>query len=164
MAFPGRIDIKLVRGAYWKNKNQPQGFIWNSGHDGKQRTDECYNALMERFAHAPNIGRLTAGTHNEESVKRLTKLQAENRPGGPELMYGKLRGFGEYMVPDNIPCSDYMPFGEILKAAYMTRRGTDLMSATDGGKSRGKVEFGHIMRELRARAASTLHQGDGRAH
>lgn len=152
LAREKKPGIKLVRGAYMGPKfTAERGRIW----DDKTQTDACYDDSLEQklIGHIPV---LTIATHNQESLRRASRL---NRGGSNyPLDTATLLGMGDGLeVDEDLPQNKYVPYtgsgGSILgAAAYWSRRGTEFARNTvEGGITRGEQEFGWIDDELRRR-------------
>tara|TARA_B000000475_G_scaffold259358_1_gene242225 strand:+ start:7645 stop:8475 length:831 start_codon:yes stop_codon:yes gene_type:complete len=109
-----KIGIKLVRGAYYNNKDTE---LFNNKID----TDYSYNNGIEYLINN-NIDNVVLATHNSESIDYSISLNAKNN-----IMYAQLLGMGDNisnnLVKKNKKVFKYVPYGNIFELyPYLLRR------------------------------------------
>lgn len=109
-----KIGIKLVRGAYYNNKDTE---LFNNKID----TDYSYNNGIEYLINN-NIENVVLATHNSESIDYSISLNAKNN-----IMYAQLLGMGDNisnnLVKKNKKVFKYVPYGNIFELyPYLLRR------------------------------------------
>ena len=126
-----KLGVKLVRGAYMEKERErakDQGYP-SPIHDSKSDTDRNYDLALEFCVNNfPNI-QLVAGTHNEDSSKRLVSLMTDNniQPSDSHIYFSQLYGMSDNisynLAAGNYNVVKYVPYGPILDVMpYLIRR------------------------------------------
>ena len=125
------LGAKLVRGAYMekeRDRAKKKGYP-SPIHASKQETDDDYNAALLYCVQNIKDIRLIAGTHNEDSSRKLTELMrvAHLAESDSRIFYSQLYG-----MSDNISFNlahagfnvvKYVPYGPVkLVMPYLIRR------------------------------------------
>ena len=122
---------KLVRGAYMEKEreralkeNYPSPI-----HDGKEATDNDYNAALDFCMQNLDAIAVNAATHNEASCLHLARMMdAQGLPRNhPHILFSQLYGMGEH-ITYNLAKAGYnamklVPYGPVREAIpYLIRR------------------------------------------
>lgn len=157
------FGVKLVRGAYLeKERDRAQALGYrNPLCPDKAATDRHFDAalgfLAERF---PRIA-LCAGTHNEASTQRLTRLMQQHGLANDDtrVFFAQLYGMGDHLsynlADAGYHVAKYVPYGPVRSVIpYLIRRAEE-NSSIEGQSSR---ELAMLERERarRARPGDTL--------
>lgn len=152
------LGVKLVRGAYLDQENdraQKQGYP-SPIQSRKADTDRDYDLAIEFcLDNHPNIG-LIAGTHNEQSAKRLVELMINKgiEPNDPRIYFSQLYGMSDN-ISYNLAAAGfnvvkYVPYGPVKDVMpYLIRRAEENTSIS-GQTGR---ELSLIMKEKTRRRA-----------
>ena len=126
-----KLGVKLVRGAYMEKERErakQQGYP-SPIHNTKEDTDRDYDAALKFcIDHHPNI-QLVAGTHNENSSRKLTELMTEKNISASDSniyfsqLYGMSDNISYNLAADHFNVVKYVPYGPILDVMpYLIRR------------------------------------------
>lgn len=150
------VGVKLVRGAYMEKERER---AYHLGYESpiqpdKEATDRDYDAaVVYCIEHADRLS-LIAGSHNEESARKLTELMAENglEKGDKRVWFSQLYGMSDNLsfnlAKDGYNTVKYLPFGPVEETLpYLIRRAEENTSAA-GQTSR---ELKLIQREMQRR-------------
>lgn len=150
------LGVKLVRGAYMeKERERAEEMGYESPiQPDKEATDTDYNdAILYCLDHLDTVA-FVAGTHNEESNRRLARLLHDRNiaPNHPHVFFSQLYGMSDnlsYVLAKNgFNVSKYLPYGPVRDAVpYLIRRAQENTSVA-GQMSR---ELDLIERELQRR-------------
>ena len=153
-----RLGVKLVRGAYIKDKTEDRTKI----HDKKEESDRCYDAAFEKLYRSGKVAMITVATHNEESLRLAARITAEDaeRHNETKVISATLMGMGDSIDFGGLKRSKYVPYvknGDSIMGAieYFGRRGVEFMgSPGEGGMTRGDKEYFAVMDELKQRLSA----------
>lgn len=147
---------KLVRGAYMEKEREraaEQGYP-SPVYETKEETDAAYDAAIDYCLKHHEDMAFVAGTHNEESTGRLTRLMHDMgiAPDHPHIFFSQLYGMGDnlsYVLAANgYNVSKYVPYGPVSDSIpYLIRRAEENTSVA-GQVSR---ELDLLSRELKRR-------------
>jgi len=123
--------VKLVRGAYMEKERAravSKGYPSPIQPD-KNATDRDYNEAMNFIIHNKEHFALCAGTHNEESSLKLSKLLQQNSilPDDSRFYFSQLLGMSDHisynLADAGYNVAKYVPFGPIREVMpYLLRR------------------------------------------
>jgi len=152
------LAVKLVRGAYMEKERAraaEKGYSSPIQLDKKATDGDFDRAIEYSLEHINNIA-LVAGTHNEESVKKITlMLEAKGiEPNHPHVFFSQLYGMSDnlsyVLAKNNFNVSKYLPYGAVKDVMpYLIRRAHE-NTAVMGQVSR---ELDLIGKELKRRKA-----------
>jgi proline dehydrogenase len=125
------LGFKLVRGAYLEKENDTAAEEGRPSpiNPTKEATDREYNeALKFCVAHLDRIA-ICAGTHNEDSVRLLVELMAQNNivANDERIHFAQLLGMSDH-ISFNLAAAGYLvakyvPYGTVAELLpYLTRR------------------------------------------
>ncbi len=126
-----KLGVKLVRGAYMEQERErakQQGYP-SPIHDTKTDTD-CDYDLAVKFCidNYPDI-QLVAGTHNDDSARKLTELMAARNISASDSniyfsqLYGMSDNISYNLAANQFNVVKYVPYGPILDVLpYLIRR------------------------------------------
>ncbi len=150
------IGVKLVRGAYMeKERDRAEALQYASPiQPDKESTDRDYDAAVEFcIEHRDRIS-VVAGSHNEESAKKLTELMKEHSldKGDPHVWFSQLYGMSDNLsfnlAKEGYNTVKYLPFGPVEETLpYLIRRAEENTSAA--GQTGRELKL--IKKELRRR-------------
>ncbi len=152
-----KVGVKLVRGAYMEKERQRAATLGIASpiHADKKATDAAYDAAVEFCVQNIADFGLFAGTHNEESLRRLTRLMAKHgiKSNDHRIEMSQLLGMSDNLTFNlahhGYLASKYVPYGPIAAVLpYLVRRAEE-NSAVAGQAGR---ELQLIDRELKRRA------------
>lgn len=150
------LAVKLVRGAYMEKERERAAEMGYESpiHETKADTDADYDAAIEYCLKHFNDMAFVAGTHNEESTRKLAEMMHESgiSPEHPNIFFSQLYGMGDtisYVLANHgYNVSKYVPYGPVADSIpYLIRRAEENSSAA-GQVSR---ELEMIDRELKRR-------------
>lgn len=150
------LAVKLVRGAYMeKERERAEEMNYPSPiQPDKAATDRDYDAAIEFCLENIDKIAFVAGTHNEQSVRRLTELLHEKgiSPNHPHVFFSQLYGMSDnlsYVLAKNdYNVSKYVPYGPVKDALpYLIRRAKENTSVI--GQMSRELEL--INQELKKR-------------
>lgn len=148
--------LKLVRGAYMEKERER---AYDMGYKSpiqpdKESTDRDYDLAIEYIIANHNRLHLMAGSHNEESTRKLTELMEKHglEKGSENVWFSQLYGMSDnlsfVLAKEGYKVVKYLPFGPIEKTLpYLIRRAEENTSAA-GQTSR---ELKLIEKELKRR-------------
>jgi proline dehydrogenase len=152
------LAVKLVRGAYMeKERGRAEEMGYPSPiHADKAATDRAFDAAVEYCLDNIEEIAFVAGTHNDESVRKMTeRLNAKNiHPNNPHVFFSQLYGMSDnlsYVLAKNkYNVSKYVPYGAVNDVVpYLARRAEE-NTAVVGQMSR---ELDLVSKELERRKA-----------
>ncbi|MDB4683014.1 proline dehydrogenase family protein, partial [Crocinitomicaceae bacterium] len=151
--------IKLVRGAYMEKERKradEMGYPSPIQPD-KESTDRDYDIALDYILKNINYLSLVAGTHNENSSKKLA-LALENHnisKDDPRIFFAQLLGMSDHisfnLADHNYNVAKYVPFGPIKEVMPYLLRRADENTSVAGQTGR---ELGLIKLELLSRKAN----------
>ncbi len=150
------LAVKLVRGAYMeKERERAEEMGYESPiQPDKKATDMDYDLAIDYCLENIEEIAFVAGTHNEESVKKLAEqVHAKGfAHDNPHIFFSQLYGMSDnlsYVLADNdFNVSKYVPYGPVADAVpYLIRRAKENSSVT-GQVSR---ELDLISKEIQRR-------------
>lgn len=138
------LGVKLVRGAYLEKENKAAAAEGRPSplNASKEATDKMYNTAL-KFC-VENLARmaLVAGTHNEDSVLKLTALMRAHKiaPQDPRIHFAQLLGMSDHisynLAAAGYNVAKYVPYGTVAELLpYLTRRAQE-NSSVAGQSSR----------------------------
>lgn len=148
--------LKLVRGAYMEKERER---AYDMGYKSpiqpdKESTDRDYDLAIEYIIENHDKLFLMAGSHNEESNRRLTQLMEKNglEKGSTNVWFSQLYGMSDnlsfVLAKEGYNVVKYLPFGPIEKTLpYLIRRAEENTSAA-GQTNR---ELNLIQKEMKRR-------------
>jgi proline dehydrogenase len=152
-----RVGVKLVRGAYMEKERLRASKLGLPSpiHVNKAATDAAFDAAVELcIKHIDDFG-LFVGTHNEDSLRRLTVLMkaAGLQANDDRIEMSQLLGMSDNLTYNlafqGYHTSKYVPYGPVASVLpYLVRRAEE-NSAVAGQAGR---ELQLIDAELRRRA------------
>lgn len=125
------LAVKLVRGAYMeKERERAEEMGYPSPiHADKAASDRDFDAAIDYCLENIDEIAFVAGTHNEESVRKLSSKLEERkiRHDHPHVFFSQLYGMGDnlsYILAKNkFNVSKYVPYGAVRDVIpYLTRR------------------------------------------
>ncbi|MEO7659016.1 MAG: proline dehydrogenase family protein [Pyrinomonadaceae bacterium] len=150
------LGAKLVRGAYMEKERERAAEMGYPSpiHPTKAATDADFDAAVDYcLGHLDDVA-FVAGTHNEESTRRLALKMYERGLASdhPNIFFSQLYGMGDnlsyVLAKNNYNVSKYLPYGPVADTVpYLIRR-ADENSSTAGQVGR---ELELIRRELNRR-------------
>ncbi len=150
------LGAKLVRGAYMEKERERAAEMGYPSpiHPNRAATDADFDAAIDYcLGHLDDVA-FVAGTHNEESTRRLALRMYELGLASdhPNIFFSQLYGMGDnlsyVLAKNNYNVSKYLPYGPVADTVpYLIRR-ADENSSTAGQVGR---ELDMIRRELRRR-------------
>lgn len=152
------LAVKLVRGAYMeKERERAEEMNYPSPiQPDKAATDRDFDAAIEYCLENVEDIAFVAGTHNEESVRKLSAMLEEKgiEPNHSHVFFSQLYGMSDnlsYVLAKNkFNVSKYVPYGAVKDVMpYLTRRAHE-NTAVMGQVSR---ELDLIGKELKRRKA-----------
>ena len=151
--------IKLVRGAYMEKERKradEMGYPSPIQPD-KESTDRDYDIALDYILKNINYLSLVAGTHNENSSKKLA-LALENHnisKDDSRIFFAQLLGMSDHisfnLADHNYNVAKYVPFGPIKEVMPYLLRRADENTSVAGQTGR---ELGLIKSELQSRKAN----------
>ena len=151
--------IKLVRGAYMEKERKradEMGYPSPIQPD-KESTDRDYDIALDYILKNINYLSLVAGTHNENSSKKLA-LALENHnisKDDSRIFFAQLLGMSDHisfnLADNNYNVAKYVPFGPIKEVMPYLLRRADENTSVAGQTGR---ELGLIKLELLSRKAN----------
>ena len=152
-----KVGIKLVRGAYIEKENLKAYELGKPSPicESKELTDQNFNNGLDYMLSKLNIGSLFMGSHNEQSILRVTKWMSKNKisKNHPHIWFSQLYGMADH-ISFNLASSGYqvvkyVPYGPVNEVIpYLIRRAEENTSIT-GQTPR---ELSLIKKELERRA------------
>jgi len=156
VAEGAKYGVKVVRGAYMEKERRLAAArgVPSPIHETKGETDSDYErAIIFCLKHLENLA-LIAGTHNEESTKRLITLMNVGgvSPEDKRIWFSQLFGMSDNitnaLAKAGFNVAKYVPYGPVKDAVpYLARRAQE-NTAVLGQVSR---EYEMISREIRRR-------------
>ena len=152
-----KVGIKLVRGAYIEKENLKAYKLGKPSpiFESKELTDQNFNNGLDYMLSKLNIGSLFMGSHNEQSILRVTKWMSKNKisKNHPHIWFSQLYGMADH-ISFNLASSGYqvvkyVPYGPVNDVIpYLIRRAEENSSIT----SQTPRELSLIKKELERRA------------
>ena len=152
-----KVGIKLVRGAYIEKENLKAYKLGKPSPicESKELTDQNFNNGLDYMLSKLNIGSLFMGSHNEQSILRVTEWMSKNKisKNHPHIWFSQLYGMADH-ISFNLASSGYqvvkyVPYGPVNEVIpYLIRRAEENTSIT-GQTPR---ELSLIKKELERRA------------
>ena len=152
-----KVAIKLVRGAYIEKENLKAYELGKPSPicESKELTDQNFNNGLDYMLSKLNIGSLFMGSHNEQSILRVTEWMSKNKisKNHPHIWFSQLYGMADH-ISFNLASSGYqvvkyVPYGPVNDVIpYLIRRAEENTSIT-GQTPR---ELSLIKKELERRA------------
>ena len=152
-----KVGIKLVRGAYIEKENLKAYELGKPSPicESKELTDQNFNNGLDYMLSKLNIGSLFMGSHNEQSILRVTEWMSKNKisKNHPHIWFSQLYGMADH-ISFNLASSGYQvvkyfPYGPVNEVIhYLIRRAEENTSIT-GQTPR---ELSLIKKELERRA------------
>ena len=156
-----KVGIKLVRGAYIEKENLKAYELGKPSPicESKELTDQNFNNGLDYMLSKLNIGSLFMGSHNEQSILRVTEWMSKNKisKNHPHIWFSQLYGMADH-ISFNLASSGYqvvkyVPYGPVNEVIpYLIRRAEENTSIT-GQTPR---ELSLIKKELERRARVLL--------
>ena len=151
--------IKLVRGAYMeKERKRSEDMGYPSPiQPNKEATDRDYDIALDYILKNINYFSLVAGTHNENSSKKLAlSLEKHNiSKDDSRIFFAQLLGMSDHisfnLADHNYNVAKYVPFGPIKEVMPYLLRRADENTSVAGQTGR---ELGLIKSELQSRKAN----------
>ena len=151
--------IKLVRGAYMeKERKRSEDMGYPSPiQPNKEATDRDYDIALDYILKNINYFSLVAGTHNENSSKKLAlSLEKYNiSKDDSRIFFAQLLGMSDHisfnLADHNYNVAKYVPFGPIKEVMPYLLRRADENTSVAGQTGR---ELGLIKSELQSRKAN----------
>ncbi len=150
------LGVKLVRGAYMEKERaraRQMGYPSPIQPD-KESSDRDFDAGVEYVVENLEKGRLVAGSHNQESCRKLVDLMKNNNiePSDHRIWFSQLYGMSDHLsfnlAKAGYNVVKYLPFGPVKDTLpYLIRRAEENTSAS-GQTSR---ELLLIQKEMRRR-------------
>ena len=152
--------IKLVRGAYMeKERSRAKEMEYLSPIQiDKESTDRDYDLALDYILKNINYLSLVAGTHNEDSSKKLAmSLEKHNlSKDDSRIFFAQLLGMSDHisfnLADNNYNVAKYVPFGPIKEVMPYLLRRADENTSVAGQTGR---ELGLIKSELQTRKANS---------
>ena len=156
-----KIGIKLVRGAYIEKENLKAYKLGKPSPicESKELTDQNFNNGIDYMLSKLNIGSLFMGSHNEQSILRVTEWMSQNKISKkhPHIWFSQLYGMADH-ISFNLASSGYqvvkyVPYGPVNEVIpYLIRR------AEENTSIRGQTprELSLIKKELKRRKTRVL--------
>lgn len=132
------VGVKLVRGAYMEKERER---AYHMGYESpiqpdKQSTDRDYDAAVKFCVeHAERVS-VIAGSHNEDSARKLTDLMEENglERNDKRVWFSQLYGMSDNLsfnlAKEGYNTVKYLPFGPVEETLpYLIRRAEENTSA-----------------------------------
>ena len=151
-----KVGIKLVRGAYIEKENLKAYKLGKPTPicESKELTDQNFNNGIDYMLSKINIGSLFLGSHNEQSILRVTEWMSQNKisKNHPHIWFSQLYGMADH-ISFNLASSGYqvvkyVPYGPVNEVIpYLIRRAEENTSIT-GQTPR---ELSLIKKELKRR-------------
>ena len=151
-----KVGIKLVRGAYIEKENLKAYKLGKHTPicESKELTDQNFNNGLDYMLSKINIGSLFLGSHNEQSILRVTEWMSQNKisKNHPHIWFSQLYGMADH-ISFNLASSGYqvvkyVPYGPVNEVIpYLIRRAEENTSIT-GQTPR---ELSLIKKELKRR-------------
>ena len=151
-----KVGIKLVRGAYIEKENLKAYKLGKPSPicESKELTDQNFNNGIDYMLSKLNIGSLFMGSHNEQSILRVTEWMSQNKisKNHPHIWFSQLYGMADH-ISFNLASSGYqvvkyVPYGPVNEVIpYLVRRAEENTSIT-GQTPR---ELSLIKKELKRR-------------
>tara|TARA_B110000444_G_scaffold248344_1_gene272102 strand:- start:269 stop:1138 length:870 start_codon:yes stop_codon:yes gene_type:complete len=151
-----KVGIKLVRGAYIEKENLKAYKLGKPTPicESKELTDQNFNNGLDYMLSKINIGSLFLGSHNEQSILRVTEWMSQNKisKNHPHIWFSQLYGMADH-ISFNLASSGYqvvkyIPYGPVNDVIpYLMRRAEENTSIT-GQTPR---ELSLIKKELKRR-------------
>lgn len=152
-----KVGIKLVRGAYIERENLKAYKLGKPSPicESKELTDQNFNNGLDYMLSKLNIGSLFMGSHNEQSILRVTEWMSKNKisKNHPHIWFSQLYGMADH-ISFNLASSGYqvvkyVPYGPVNEVIpYLIRRAEENSSIT----SQTPRELSLIKKELERRA------------
>ena len=152
-----KVGIKLVRGAYIEKENLKAYKLGKPSpiFESKELTDQNFNNGLDYMLSKLNIGSLFMGSHNEQSILRVTEWMSKNKisKNHPHIWFSQLYGMADH-ISFNLASSGYqvvkyVPYGPVNDVIpYLIRRAEENSSIT----SQTPRELSLIKKELERRA------------
>ena len=152
-----KVGIKLVRGAYIERENLKAYKLGKPSPicESKELTDQNFNNGIDYMLSKLNIGSLFMGSHNEQSILRVTEWMSKNKisKNHPHIWFSQLYGMADH-ISFNLASSGYqvvkyVPYGPVNEVIpYLIRRAEENSSIT----SQTPRELSLIKKELERRA------------
>ena len=152
-----KVGIKLVRGAYIERENLKAYKLGKPSPicESKELTDQNFNNGLDYMLSKLNIGSLFMGSHNEQSILRVTEWMSKNKisKNHPHIWFSQLYGMADH-ISFNLAYSGYqvvkyVPYGPVNEVIpYLIRRAEENSSIT----SQTPRELSLIKKELERRA------------
>ena len=156
-----KVGIKLVRGAYIEKENLKAYKLGKPSPicESKELTDQNFNNAIDYMLSKLNIGSLFMGSHNEQSILRVTEWMSQNKISKkhPHIWFSQLYGMADH-ISFNLASSGYqvvkyVPYGPVNEVIpYLIRR------AEENTSIRGQTprELSLIKKELKRRKTRVL--------
>jgi proline dehydrogenase len=156
-----KVGIKLVRGAYIEKENLKAYKLGKPSPicESKELTDQNFNNAIDYMLSKLNIGSLFMGSHNEQSILRVTEWMSQNKisKNHPHIWFSQLYGMADH-ISFNLASSGYqvvkyVPYGPVNEVIpYLIRR------AEENTSIRGQTprELSLIKKELKRRRTRVL--------
>ena len=156
-----KVGIKLVRGAYIEKENLKAYELGKPSPicESKELTDQNFNNGLDYMLSKLNIGSLFMGSHNEQSILRVTEWMSQNKisKNHPHIWFSQLYGMADH-ISFNLASSGYqvvkyVPYGPVNEVIpYLIRR------AEENTSIRGQTprELSLIKKELKRRKTRVL--------
>ena len=151
-----KVGIKLVRGAYIEKENLKAYKLGKPSpiFESKELTDQNFNNGLDYMLSKLNNGSLFLGSHNEQSILRVTEWMSQNKisKNHPHIWFSQLYGMADH-ISFNLASSGYqvvkyIPYGPVNDVIpYLMRRAEENTSIT-GQTPR---ELSLIKKELKRR-------------
>lgn len=151
-----KVGIKLVRGAYIEKENLKAYKLGKPSpiFESKELTDQNFNNGLYYMLSKLNNGSLFLGSHNEQSILRVTEWMSQNKisKNHPHIWFSQLYGMADH-ISFNLASSGYqvvkyVPYGPVNEVIpYLVRRAEENTSIT-GQTPR---ELSLIKKELKRR-------------
>ncbi len=151
------LGVKFVRGAYMeKERSRAKRMGYPSPiHPNKEKTDQAFDLAQEYALNNINSISIFSGTHNEESVLRLTNLMesAGVNPNDSRITFSQLYGMSDNisftLAHHGYNVAKYIPYGPVRHVMpYLIRRAQE-NTAVKGQTGR---ELQLVNRELKRRS------------
>ncbi|MGB0177690.1 MAG: proline dehydrogenase family protein, partial [Owenweeksia sp.] len=150
------LGVKLVRGAYMEKERDRAAQMGYASpiQPDKTASDHDYDAGVTYVVENLEKGRLVAGSHNQDSCRKLADLMVEKDipKNDPRIWFSQLYGMSDHLsfnlAKAGYNVVKYLPFGPVKETLpYLIRRAEENSSAS-GQTSR---ELMLIQKEMQRR-------------
>ena len=126
-----QIGVKVVRGAYLEKENDRAARLGIESplYQSKEETDAAYDEAIDLLMKNVDRCYICAGTHNEESTKKFTKLILESGRDlkDPRFYFAQLLGMSDHLTfnlaSSRFATAKYVPYGPLEDVLpYLARR------------------------------------------